>query len=760
MSDTESVDYLQEDFDPWSLTVPRLRSILVTHNIPYPSQAKKPQLIDIFNEQVVPQSKKILATRARAKRTSRGIVDADSQSTASADTFDDAPPMPPPPSTRRSRSPRKTVTKVKRESEEPEHLPPPRRESPRKRSSRSASAQLAASDTDTAIDTEGSFSSRANRRMTPIPKLEPPSDDDGFFKRTPETADVFSDENPFQSGANSPFTPAAKTPSNRRKTAGLESVLRQPPSTIRRRTDVTPYHDAHSTPYHDAHEQQPISFSRDYEVPLSRVAQRRTPERHHQPEPEPEPEIEPDEEFTPEEQLALDQEEAAHPEIAAARRAPQPTKRRSSLWTPFLVLVTTVLAIYGAWYRQEKIAVGYCGLGREPTQLIPSHIQLPPWAIELAAKFDIYDVYSIPVPDAIANALEVRCEPCPPHAYCYEDFTARCEPDFILKPHPLSLGGLIPLPPSCEPDGEKVRRVQAVADRAIEELRERRAKYECGEPLEPEGEPLSSPSMDEQELKEILSKKRNKRLGADEFDELWAAAIGEVKSREEVEVEQAEQPSDEPSSGAGSFPASPRLSSTSLARLPYACALRRSVKLGLARHRLSIGGVILSVLLFLQARRRFLRNREIAAQVPGLVDEVLERLATQKELAFETGDDDAFLFLPNLRDDILRNIHSVKERERIWTRVRAVVEQNSNVRTGHREGRNGEVGRAWEWIGPSRVVATPGDGVKRRRSAAPRVSWGVDVKAEPGAVADDGNADFQPRAVHKKWEEGAGRPVY
>jgi hypothetical protein len=131
---------------------------------------------------------------------------------------------------------------------------------------------------------------------------------------------------------------------------------------------------------------------------------------------------------------------------------------------------------------------------------------------------------------------------CPPHAYCYDDFTARCEPDFLLKPHPLSLGGLVPLPlpPTCEPDGEKVRRVQAVADKAVEELRDRRAKYECGEPLEPEGEPLDSPAMDEQELKDILNKKRSKRMAAEEFDELWSAAIGEVKARDEVEVQQEE----------------------------------------------------------------------------------------------------------------------------------------------------------------------------------------------------------------------------
>jgi hypothetical protein len=519
MSDTESVDYLQTDFDPWSLTVPRLRSILVTHNIHYPSQAKKPQLVDLFNEHIPPQSQKLLATRARAKRTSRGIVDADSHSTTSTDFADEV--LPPPPSARRSRSPRKT-TRVKRESEEPDHAPltPARvRESPRKRAARSASAQLPpASDTDTAPEFDPPRSIRRDHRMTPAPKLEP-AEEPNFFKRTPETASVFSSDNPFQSSANTP-TSALKTPTNRRKTTGLDSLLRQTPGTARRRTDAYSSDDV----------EEPSTVSRNFEIPVSRVARPRTPE------------VEFDEEFTPEEQLALDQEEAAHPRLAVERRAPQPSKRGLSLATPIWVLLTTLFVAYAAWYRQEKMAVGYCGLGRQPTQLIPSSIQLPKWAVELGSKLDIENIQSLPVPEWITAAFEPRCEMCPPHAYCYDDFTARCEPDFLLKPHPLSLGGLVPLPlpPTCEPDGEKVRRVQAVADKAVEELRDRRAKYECGEPLEPEGEPLDSPAMDEQELKDILNKKRSKRMAAEEFDELWSAAIGEVKARDEVEVQQEE----------------------------------------------------------------------------------------------------------------------------------------------------------------------------------------------------------------------------
>ncbi|KAK4681981.1 inner nuclear membrane protein enriched at telomere/subtelomere region [Podospora pseudoanserina] len=724
MSDTESVDYLQPDFDPKSLTVPRLRSILVTYNVQYPSTAKKSDLIELFVDQVLPQSKKILAARARVKRMSRGIVDADSVHTSSTDFGNDYEDLPPPPASvsRRSRSPRKP-TRIKRESEDPEHLPvvtPARNRasSPRKRTSRSVSAQPPSfSDAETAAEPEPP---RTITRETPFktPKAEP-DQRDNFFKRTPETESVFSSDNPFQSGANTPAT-AIKTPSHRRKTSGFDSVRRQQfvtPSTSRRQTDGPVFG---GTP-------APSTISRTFEIPAANYRAQT-------------PEMETGEEFTPDEQLALMQEEAANPQLALARQPPPP-KKKSSLSTPFWVLFTTLLVAYAAWYRQEKVAVGYCGLGREPTELIPSTIRIPEWASEVASRFDIEDIQ---VPEWVFTYIEPQCEPCPPHAYCYEDFTARCEPDFLLKPHPLSLGGVIPLPPTCEPDGEKVRRVQAVADKAVEELRDRRAKYECGEPLEPEGQPLDSPSIDEAELKQILSQKRSKRMAADEFDDLWVAAIGEVKSRGEVEVH-----SDENVTGsAGGFPTT-SLSSTSLAGLPLTCAIQRSAKLGLARHRLSIGGLIMSLLSILYGRRRFQKNRALAARVPALVDVVLDRLANQKELAFEDEKEDAFLFLPNLRDDLLRSMHSLADRERLWTRVRALVEQNANVRTGQRESHNGEVGRAWEWIGPSRIANGEGSARRSGRKSM-RVSWSPGVK----------DKDEQEVVPHRKWEEGPGRPIY
>jgi len=97
-----------------------------------------------------------------------------------------------------------------------------------------------------------------------------------------------------------------------------------------------------------------------------------------------------------------------------------------------------------------------------------------------------------------------------------------------------------------------------------------------------------------------------------------------------------------------------------------------------------------------------------------------------------------------LRDDVLRDEHSIRKREALWNKVKRVVEMNANVRSSQREGRNGEISRVWEWIGA--VAALDGEG-KRRKSG--RVSWGAyDENSSPVSGMDDG----------PKWEES--RPIY
>src|SRR5688572_6576060 len=201
MADIE--DYLQEGWNPNSVTIPKLRSILVTHNVDYPSTAKKAQLVQLVTDEVLPQAARLRAQRARAHRTSFGIVNAGSAEDDSR--WADEPPTP----ARRSKTPRKSSARVKVEEEEPALLPA---RLPSKRSSRSVSRALSHTDERESVEPEMAKGSRRTSRRTVTPQIKAESEEE----ESAGDDNPFSDDNPFQSGSS---PPQVKTPGSRRRTA-------------------------------------------------------------------------------------------------------------------------------------------------------------------------------------------------------------------------------------------------------------------------------------------------------------------------------------------------------------------------------------------------------------------------------------------------------------------------------------------------------------------------------------------------------------
>lgn len=69
-------EYLRPGFQPSSATMARLRSILITHDVAYASNASKAQLVALVAEQVLPRAPEILAARRNVVPSDAGIVDA------------------------------------------------------------------------------------------------------------------------------------------------------------------------------------------------------------------------------------------------------------------------------------------------------------------------------------------------------------------------------------------------------------------------------------------------------------------------------------------------------------------------------------------------------------------------------------------------------------------------------------------------------------------------------------------------------------
>jgi hypothetical protein len=66
LTSTEVIDsgnYLEDDFDPTTLTVPHLNAILNYHDIPRPPQSNKGKLVQAFRDDIYPRRKEFIQER-------------------------------------------------------------------------------------------------------------------------------------------------------------------------------------------------------------------------------------------------------------------------------------------------------------------------------------------------------------------------------------------------------------------------------------------------------------------------------------------------------------------------------------------------------------------------------------------------------------------------------------------------------------------------------------------------------------------------
>ncbi|KAK4549000.1 hypothetical protein LTR36_008773 [Oleoguttula mirabilis] len=674
--------YLEPHFDPSSLTMPRLRSILVAHNVNYPSSAKKGQLVELFNETVLPQARKIRSANARVKRTSRGIEDVPSSQGTVDDEENEEPERPAPPSAAMRSSRRSTRARTE---EAEEVAPTPRKArhgtappvaTPKRASSKHA--RPAALEEDEA-EPEPEAKRPASRKSrvgaaTPVANSE----------RTRDDTSPFSNDNVFQSGGSPPAS-RGHEPERRRTTmtANRDTEARRSRD-MRRRTDEV-------KPIRQQMDGAVVPTRKTFEMPVARRRQ--------------EEEVEPSEEFTPEGQQELVQAQQSGELMPTRPRARRPASSAART-APWAVTIAMLLGLATVW-RQEKVEVGYCGVGRPTTEL--AGVQIPNWA----------------------EFIRPQCEPCPPHAYCGEKLETVCEQDFVQTPHPLSFGGLVPLAPSCEPDSAKARKVNAVKERAVEELREQNAQYECGEAAKPE--------VKETALKQTISTRRRKGMSNEEFEDLWSSALGEIQGADEVVSG---------SDGSGHF----TLRSTSLARLPLSCAVRRSLRETLKQYFWQLVGLLVVLSSASYGRYAITSGRETENKAKQLASVALEKLSQQA--ALHAYDAEAYrenyISMAQLRDDVLRNEFSTKRRKLLWEKVQQKVEHNSNVRPMVREGRSGDVGRVWEWVGAVGMIESPpGSGQVDRRKSGGRVSLGGVTQERLVEARDESELSSV-----RKWEEG------
>jgi hypothetical protein len=139
-------------------------------------------------------------------------------------------------------------------------------------------------------------------------------------------------------------------------------------------------------------------------------------------------------------------------------------------------------------------------------------------------------------------------------------------------------------------------------------------------------------------------------------------------------------------------------------------------------------------------------NRAMEVRAKQLASDAYDRLQDQATLSYQEPGVEKGISMTQLRDDVLRNEFNASRRQKLWTRVQAKVEKNTNIRAGVRTTANGDVARMWEWVGPVKRLE---DG----RSSAKRESgrFSLDMGSSPPSASND-------MKEVQKWDEG--RPIY
>jgi hypothetical protein len=193
------------------------------------------------------------------------------------------------------------------------------------------------------------------------------------------------------------------------------------------------------------------------------------------------------------------------------------------------------------------------------------------------------------------------------------------------------------------------------------------------------------------------------------------------------------------------------LASDSLAELPLACGIRRSLRHTAERYIWQIILILLVLGSGSYGQHSFKSSRAMESRAKQLASDVFDRLANHATLNIQEPGayPDHGISMTQLRDYVLRNEFSSSRRKRLWERVQKKVEQNSNVRAAVRENHSGDVGRMWEWVGPVQLLEEGGSSSKRESG---RHSYGTLTGSSP---PDDTHRQMVEK---KSWEEG--RPIY
>ncbi|SCU88684.1 LAFA_0E14026g1_1 [Lachancea sp. 'fantastica'] len=366
----------------------------------------------------------------------------------------------------------------------------------------------------------------------------------------------------------------------------------------------------------------------------------------------------------------------------------------SLLWKLVLNIMIILPILFGLWYREQRIQIGYCG----------HEVNLPTFE----------NAHEAPWMSRVEEFLDQRkppCLPCPENAICYPYMKIKCKPDYAVTKSKWSLQGLFPISDYCAKDSKREKLIAEVVQKSLELLRTKNGNVKCGESTDD----LES-GITEDDLYRIFYESRAPSINSEDFEDLWSQVVEDLKHEPDItwrqrhslesdtaantdvdtetdDVSEQEKYLQRGSSKNGIF------RSTSKKYIGLRCKFEREVYQTYQRFKYVIWAVIGIVVLIKtvthQLRAYFRRQEKIERLTQQVVAKLQKTAADSRNSASP-----ATLSVVQLRDVLLSDVVDLKLKNDFWNSVVKKLESNNtNVRSSLMEV-HGEIMKCWEWVGP------------------------------------------------------------
>ncbi|TIB02689.1 hypothetical protein E3P94_00934 [Wallemia ichthyophaga] len=222
-----------------------------------------------------------------------------------------------------------------------------------------------------------------------------------------------------------------------------------------------------------------------------------------------------------------------------------------------------------------------------------------------------------------------------------------------------------------------------VAVHLLSTLEKHRGDVTCGNLKRKRGlSDIDAFSLSEVDVYAFISALKDKTISQDEFDDIYQLAVKDLVDNEEIDTVRRDN--------------GINLLIARNAQISLGCRLRLKLSSIARKWRLEFSTLVALFLGYTFALTKIRRATAEKKRVKELVKYTIEHV---RERMVESMHDPAmapYVIPEQIRDNALADIHSSAERQKLWSRVRSVVESNANIQLKQLE-IQGDITDVFEW---------------------------------------------------------------